>query len=380
MPETTERQQQQAPATQRPRTLAEVLALRGTWTLGFTALTIALIVFLIVGALLFPSPKGQGYAGSADITLTSISMVSPDEGWAAGSISGSPQAILMRYQHGAWTIIAKPAGLGLRAGIIQVDMLSATDGWALSSVEIPANDGQGTTTPGGVILHYNGTAWIIATPQARAPLLHISMDSATDGWIVGQNGLLLHYDGRAWNEVHDSGFASLGAVTLIDALSPRDVWVNAGNGLAHFDGNHWSRAPIQDAAHGPGAPVTALAMASDREGWAIAGTQIFYDDNGYWRAMSSPRSPAPVALAIPAAGEVWAVGSPDNILMRYQHGQWWTVKPPINETLAAMTFITPTEGWAVGISGTILHYQNGSWIRDTNVSWDKAAYSAWTGQ
>lgn len=372
--------EQQAPAVARRRTLADFLALRSTWTIGFTALTVALVAFLIIGALVLPSPKGEGYAGSADITFTSISMISPDDGWAAGSISGAPQCILMHYQRGLWTIVPRPAGLEQNAGITQVQMLSATDGWALSATQIPLNDGQGSTTPGGVILHYDGTAWTIAVPRTRASLLHLSMDSPTDGWAVGSDGLLLHYNGHTWSEVQDSGFTALGRVTLVDTLSPQDVWVNGDRGLARFDGARWSRVTVQDTAYAPGTRVTALAMLSDQEGWAIAGTQLLHDQNGVWSVVAPPRSPLPVALAVPGPGQVWLVGYPQNQLLGYAHGQWQTLKPPVNETLAAITFVSPTDGWAVGAHGTILHYSGGSWQHDTNVTWDKAAYSAWAGQ
>ena len=380
MPETTETETEQAPPATGPRTFADLLALRRTWTIGFTALTVALIGFLVLGALVFPSPKGQGYAGSADITLTSVSMVSPDEGWASGTISGSPQAILMRYQRGVWTIVPKPSGLGVRAGVSQVDMVSATDGWALSTVEIPVSGKQDAFTPGGVILHYDGTAWTIAVPQTPAPLTGLSMDSAMDGWAVGGSGLLLHYDGHAWITVHDDGFASLGAVTLVDAISPHEVWVNAGSGLARYDGSHWSPVSIQDRAYTPTSRVTALTMISDREGWAISGAQLLRDQNGFWSVTNPPQLPAPGVLAVPAPGEVWVAGSANSTLMGYAHGQWRTVKSPLNDTLAAMTFVSPTEGWAVGQNGAILHYTGGAWKRDTNVSWDQAAYAAWSGQ
>jgi photosystem II stability/assembly factor-like uncharacterized protein len=259
-------------------------------------------------------------------------------------------------------------------------MVSATDGWALSGVEIPANDGQGTFTPGGVILHYDGTAWTIAVPQTPATLTSLSMDSATDGWAVGGAGILLRYDGHTWNTVHDSGFAALGGATLVDAISPRDVWVSADGGLAHFDGAHWTRAPIQDQAYIPNTRVTALAMTSDTDGWAVSGTQLLRDQNGTWSVVNPPRAPVPTALAISAPGEVWVAGDSSNVIMSYQHGQWQTLKSPVNGTLAAMTFVSPTEGWAVGVNGMILHYQNGAWTRDTNVSWDKSAYSSWAGQ
>lgn len=379
MPETINTQGRTPVAEQR-RTLADLLALRSTWTIGFTALTVALIAFLVVGALMFPSPKGKGYAGSAAIMLTSISMVSPQEGWASGDISGAPATILMHYQGGHWTIVPKPSGLAQNARVTQVDMLSATDGWALSTVDIPIHDGQGSTTPGGMILHYDGTAWSVAVPQTRAPLLHLSVDSAQDGWAVGQSGLLLRYDGHAWSEVHDSSFAALGNVTQIAALSPQDAWAGSDNGLAHFDGTRWNRVAIHDPAFLGNAQVTALAMTSDREGWAIAGSQLLHDDGGTWRVVNSPHSPAPTVLAVPEPGAVWLVGYPNNLLMAYTNGKWTSSTPPVTETLAAMTFVSPTEGWAVGAHGTLLHYIGGSWRRVTDVTWDKAAYAAWAGQ
>jgi photosystem II stability/assembly factor-like uncharacterized protein len=53
----------------------------------------------------------------------------------------------------------------------------------------------------------------------------------------------------------------------------------------------------------------------------------------------------------------WAVGEAGTIL-HYRDGSWSTVSSPI-KLLFSVAMISPTDGWAVGGSGTILHYSGG---------------------
>src|SRR5258708_7953686 len=72
--------------------------------------------------------SGQPYAWANTRSLNSGSMVSADAGWAVGNISGTPNALLMHYLHGRWTILPKPAGLDPSSEFGAVSMVSASDG------------------------------------------------------------------------------------------------------------------------------------------------------------------------------------------------------------------------------------------------------------
>ena len=44
-------------------------------------------------------------------------------------------------------------------------------------------------------------------------------------------------------------------------------------------------------------------------------------------------------------------------ILHYSGGSWQVVASPTTKTLNTVQFVGPTEGWAMGQSGTILHYQ-----------------------
>ena len=56
----------------------------------------------------------------------------------------------------------------------------------------------------------------------------------------------------------------------------------------------------------------------------------------------------------------WAVGYSGSIL-HYDGKQWKQVQSPTRVDLHSVAMPSPQEGWAVGDSGTILHYRHGAW-------------------
>ena len=64
-----------------------------------------------------------------------------------------------------------------------------TDIWALSSADIWAV----TTDSSKPLIHYNGTAWTIASSPVSCPLCVICMVSSTEGWAGGSNGTIIRY-------------------------------------------------------------------------------------------------------------------------------------------------------------------------------------------
>lgn len=74
-------------------------------------------------------------------------------------------------------------------------------------------------------------------------------------------------------------------------------------------------------------------------------------------AFKTPKAAQSLLLAVTAAGpRLVAVGERGIIVHSDDNGVTWTqAEVPVSVTLAAVTFPTPTEGWAVGHDGMILH-------------------------
>ena len=122
----------------------------------------------------------------ANYTLNSISMVSPEEGWAVGNtsinyttfdgggVTNRVQPIMLHYQGGRWTRqhlpdFAHSASCIMWAGadtctniaLNSISMVSTQEGWAIGSTVSPINVADAGTL--GILLHYvmaRGRSWI----------------------------------------------------------------------------------------------------------------------------------------------------------------------------------------------------------------------------
>lgn len=364
--------------------------------LVIVALILAYIGWPTVLAWLSRLGVTQPYPWASAMSLQSISMVSADDGWAVGHISGAPTTLLMRYSRGQWTVLSKPAGLDDTSEFTAVSMVSAHDGWAWASKPIPIGDRYHSFRPGGVLLHYDGVTWKIATPifpinigSAPSALL---MLSPTDGWATGE-GTTLHYDGTAWREVTALSDQRWGGGSAIAATGPHDVWIaRFGGDIIHYDGASWSEQPITlpltFAQQAPGPLLlTGIAMTSPESGYAVgaigatsAGAILRYV-NGRWFLEGavdenlSSVSLRPATRATPEEG--WAVGG-SNSLYHDVDGKWSKVTSPVSYPLYAVAALpSSSDAWAVGLAGALLRYHDGRWQQETNVVWSQDAQAAW---
>ncbi len=241
------------------------------------------------------------------ILFADICMVSPDDGWIVlgEPIGSTPSArsIIYRWNGNAWnefTIMGSPSGTEL----VAVDMVSATEGWALSvfnsgSIFYHWNDSSWTqhttiwlpdiidqdikmvsstdgwaTGYGGNIYHWNGSTWS-KSPSPVASYLHaISFASSTDGWIVGEGGVILHWNGTSWTQFTSPVKTILRSISMVSASAG---WAIGGNGnmddpgvILKWDGISWSRF----ASFSEGL-LMDIDMTSAYDGW-ITGTSGAY--------------------------------------------------------------------------------------------------------
>lgn len=354
------------------------------------------IIALVVGctqkatqAWLYRLGTGQPYFGASEMSLRSVSMVSPNDGWAVGGISGSPTTLLMHYSHGQWTVLPKPAGLGDDSDFAAVSMVSSTDGWALASMDIPLGDRYHSFRPGGVFVHYDGSAWRIASPvfpmsvgQNTSALL---MLSPTDGWATSEDETL-RYDGVAWREVTALTDRQWGGGSSIAATGLNNIWIARFTGdILHFDGSAWTeqRITVPFGQQWPGAILLqGIAMLSPHEGFAVgaignstSGVIVRYLD-GQWFVQETVAEPLDgVTMRSPTEG--WAVGGSGGIY-HYQAGAWTKAGRPTSLPLYGVASLPGSgDAWAVGLDGMILSYHAGGWRQDTNVVWSREARAAW---
>ena len=285
------------------------------------------------------SPKGDG------TELHSIDAVTGPTGagdvWAAGATNG--KALILRASLGnAVAPVPTPDPVaGLTDELESIDMLSATEGWAVGTETSAVK-----TIP--LILHWTGGQWVrAALPDAAgggSELTAVHARSATDVWLAGtppaaagqEGALLLHWTGTGFAvvPVPDAAAGSPEELTGVLAVSATEVWA-AGSACKnarpieictalvwHLTGGGWKREPmpggaeLEDVVEAAPGDVYVIGYSSDAEQFdrdyaAHRTGGSFSTDLGYNGVPPHPQGQPGSALNGAAGdgdGHVWAVG------------------------------------------------------------------------
>ena len=362
-----------------------------------TILSLALLISLT--ALLLHALQHQpSYPLASGISLKSISMDSSNDGWAVGVISGAPNNVLFHYHAGQWMIIKPlpentPAMPGIHAELQSVSMLTPNDGWAVGNTDMPegkpVQSGQTTeirTQPAGLLFHYVNGKWEMVKTYIWAKFSQISMQSETSGWLLGEdytrtNGtILLHYNGSQWTNVNvPDKLLRTGPLVTFSALAGNHLWVtDMAGSLYSYDGKTWTQ--LERACEN--CVLRGLDMVSPDEGWAVGGIYnsdqgvILHYLDGHWTAQSDATTPGMNSISMLSNAEGWAAGG-NGQLFHYSNGNWTEANSPTNQLLSQLATLSSNNVWAVGELGTILHYQSGSWTVLNNITYQQGALESY---
>ena len=277
------------------------------------------------------------------VNLNGLDMRATNDGWAVGdspppltSPSGGFPPVILRWNGAAWTPVT-PSGVMLGQKLYAVDIVSATESWAV---------GNGTTAAGAAMLKWDGTLWtsVPSGTPAGTSLYGINMLSSTDGWAVGctdptsgcQNPIIVRWNGLAWSAVTPpSGIHGLRDVFM---LSPTNGWAvgyapaTAGQAtIIHWDGSQWTSVPGPSVGGVVGVVYSVLNsvhMTSPTDGWAVGNdtassgkSLIVHWDGLTWNVVATP--PLPPSMAV---------------------------------SLNSVFMVASLDGWIVSDQGLILHY------------------------
>ncbi|MGZ3680745.1 MAG: WD40/YVTN/BNR-like repeat-containing protein [Ktedonobacterales bacterium] len=286
--------------------------------------------------------------------------------------------------YGKHTPPATVALFGPRIVLTSVAMVSANDGWAFGGESTrPSPNGETPPALRGstcLVLHYNGTTWSRHPGSACIEATSISMLSATDGWAVGSN-TILHYTQGDWRV--DTSYAlksmQLESVTMV---SSDEGWAVGSSDapralVLHYARGHWT--PVNVAGM-PGDSVSALrgiAMVSAQEGWAVGSeladngekTLLLHYVSGQWTRLAWSMTGSFNDVAAFPSGDVWAVGedsalSGPGLVVHLRQGVPIQEDRPAPSLLQSIAMRSPGEGWAVGGGAATVHYHNGVWTKE----------------
>jgi hypothetical protein len=284
---------------------------------------------------------------------------SANELWLAGSG-------LYRYSSGAFAPVV--AGTGPAT---QLWSPGTSDVWALTD-QVLRRDASGRWNP-------------VSVPTS-APIQSLWASSSSDVWIFTQSGQYFRYDGTTWS-----------ARTILLGPSRFDhTWVNSTNNgwnvdmtsnqLWRWNGSVWSQVSVGGLALGP------IWGSAANDVWIAGPSSDFLRWNGSsWVSFPSGFTGATWrAIAGSSARDVWVVGSVDNgdgtrkaVAGRFD-GTAWSQVPIGSYTLNSVFSLAANDAWAVGQSGTVLHWDGASWTamesgtrNDLRRVWATSAGDVW---
>lgn len=193
------------------------------------------------------------------VSLESLDMLSPTDGWATGSFNFG--TIYYRWNGGSWQLVSEKFNSFVGASI---DMLSPIDGWNVGF---------------SGIARWNGSDWVDESSPVPQELNDVAMVSPSDGWIVGggldydpdtgelipEPGVILRWNGTSWGQVPSPVDDRLLAV---DIISANDAWIAGDNGtILHWNGVSWIEVPVPTTQSG--SELVGIDMLSSTSGWAV---------------------------------------------------------------------------------------------------------------
>jgi hypothetical protein len=329
-----------------------------------------------------------------------ISMTSPRDGWAVGSVGApinatAPHSLILRFQNCQWQSFGDsiPA-----TELDSVSMTSPTDGWAVGlALKDFTNTTSGVTSHQWngdqlITLHYQNGQWQRVTIAGDMAAIHakVRMTPAGDGWMLIDGGkyhinpyypnsavTLLHYENGQWIPIPLTFDASK-TVMLWDiaATESDDCWV-VGYGFApndtfaigHYHQGVWTT--YSGGQLGLRYPVLyTVAMSGPNDIWVAgsysykdangdhSGPLVFHFDGSTWTRQQVGVASDPMAdltimsLAVASPGEVWGHNWGDGggqiYSVHLKDGVWtWTAEPHMAASIGATTFVSSSEGFAV---------------------------------
>lgn len=212
----------------------------------------------------------------------------------------------------------------------------------------------------GLILHFDGTAWVPSESGSTETLNGLYFISETDGYAVGNAGVILHYDGVAWTESVSGTTKNLTSVAFADANTG---WAVGSGGLILKYTGTWS-----EEVSGSTVDLTGVSVVNTGDVWACGKSKIILHYNGSaWSSQEvGTKDFNSISFSSPTTG--WAVGKSGTIFM-YDGMQWFSQVSGTSKDLLSVCF-DGMEGYAVGKTGTLVTY-SGSWtLGDGVVSTD----------
>jgi photosystem II stability/assembly factor-like uncharacterized protein len=128
---------------------------------------------------------------SESLEFNSIAVISPDDAWMVGEILNTNEGTIWHWDGNQWAEFQRT-----RLGLFSISMVSPNFGWAVGG-----NGLWKKMDNGSLLMHWNGQEWKEYPISTTVPLQYVWAPNTTDGWIFGGGPALLirgEYSGVAF--------------------------------------------------------------------------------------------------------------------------------------------------------------------------------------
>ncbi|HEY0071062.1 MAG TPA: S-layer homology domain-containing protein, partial [Chloroflexia bacterium] len=291
--------------------------------------------------------------GTTGFVLTALSVAGPDDVWVIAAkeyFQVDPSELEFRTMHWDgqdWDTLPAPAITGT-VTIEDIEAIASDDVWLVGSKSVENETGTDTFN---LMLHWNGSAWTEYTIPGSG-LGGISALSTDDIWAVGH--AFIHWDGSSWTVVQEYTNATHTGFNSVVAINENDAWAVGSTGffcgigcngtsseMAHWDGTTWDLGPFTSVHAG----LSEVDATGPDDVWVVGTRNYNNDIQGFHESGS--------------------------VILHWNGTRWEDMSHPVQEYLAGVAAVSPTDIWAVGTGiaqdkygMAVLHYGENPAFRD----------------
>ena len=228
----------------------------------------------------------------------------------------------------------------------------------------------------------DGTSTVLQVPY----LYSVQILNPNYGWAVGgtcgiytgnpscdstNRGLALFWDGSKWRQTLIP--ANAGTLASVFIVAANNVWAVGTNAtIIHWDGTSWVTATVPASVVTDNSKIFSVFMLpGGMDGWAVGSTYAVGAaiilrwsgawPTGAWSVVAPPAGALDLhAVAFSSATQGWAVGITGTIL-RWDGLGWTLTASPTTSDLFSVSIVSAMDAWVVGASSTIIHWNGASW-------------------
>jgi photosystem II stability/assembly factor-like uncharacterized protein len=240
--------------------------------------------------------------------------------------------------------------------------------WLLGTVIACALPAASALPASAAPVSVGGSGWMWGDPVPQGETLNRVAFQGLRGYAVGEGGTVLRSDdgGNTWLGLASASQSNL---TLLQEVDPKTVVVGGGCTVREStdEGASFHRLPVNEAEQGCATKVAAFSFLSPTTGYVeqADGSILLTKDAGQ---TLEPKTAVPlngasagqILFTSPTVGfALTSSGSGGKIYRTTDGAGSWTQVGSAPAALNDLTFVSPTEAYAVGAGGTLLQSTDG---------------------